>query len=555
MLLRTKIIIVSIVAVIGPIAEITFSLLSNQRITDNVGQMESVTTAVRNHTIADMVHDGLRSDVYAALLSKDIGRTRQQVETDLSEKAKVFDTAITENKALPLPPDVLAAIKEVEAPLNDYVATARKLIETAMTDRAAALVALPDFDKKFDALELSMEAAGAKIEAAAITIGDNAQNFLANASMLGWSGLVLILGTSAILILFNTFGLLRPLRSIETSMRVLADNKLDEAIPYTGKSDEIGNMARSIEVFRQTALQRAALQLEQEMARERHAVERQAEMARLAKAFQQDVSSVIETVTATALELTSASEQMTNASSTTAERLMLIAVASEQAAVNAQTIATSGEELTYSIKEVSEQVNNSSVLANSAAGAATGSGAEVRKLEESVSRIGSIIGMIEEIAAQTNLLALNATIEAARAGEAGRGFGVVASEVKSLAAQTAKATAEISAQIQSVQNSTAASVNSIGSVTDLIARLDEVMMAIAAAVREQEAATGEIAGSIQQVSSGTQQIKSSLESANALANDARSVAARMNESAKNLTSKSEELGQRSASFLKLFEAA
>jgi hypothetical protein len=109
----------------------------------------------------------------------------------------------------------------------------------------------------------------------------------------------------------------------------------------------------------------------------------------------------------------------------------------------------------------------------------------MNRLSEGAQKIGTIVDLITNIAAQTNLLALNATIEAARAGDAGRGFAVVAQEVKSLAEQTAKATAEIAAQIGDIQSSTSESVEAISSITSVIKSINEVSSAIASAVEEQ----------------------------------------------------------------------
>ena len=121
-------------------------------------------------------------------------------------------------------------------------------------------------------------------------------------------------------------------------------------------------------------------------------------------------------------------------------------------------------------------------------------------------RIGDVVELINTIAGQTNLLALNATIEAARAGEAGRGFAVVAAEVKALAEQTAKATGEISQQINGIQTATDESVRRIKEIGDTIGRMSEISSTIASAVEEQGAATQEISRNVQQAAQGTQQV-------------------------------------------------
>jgi methyl-accepting chemotaxis protein len=129
--------------------------------------------------------------------------------------------------------------------------------------------------------------------------------------------------------------------------------------------------------------------------------------------------------------------------------------------------------------------------------------ATMQGLSEATVRIGDVVHLISDIASQTNLLALNATIEAARAGEAGKGFAVVAGEVKTLAAQTAKATSEIATQIETVRTATGEAVTAMADIGNIIARINEVSAAIAAAVEEQSATTREIAASVQAVAEAT----------------------------------------------------
>jgi methyl-accepting chemotaxis protein len=121
-------------------------------------------------------------------------------------------------------------------------------------------------------------------------------------------------------------------------------------------------------------------------------------------------------------------------------------------------------------------------------------------LVASAQRVGEVVDLISDIAEQTNLLALNATIEAARAGDAGKGFSVVASEVKNLANQTAKATEEISQQIADMQGATSGAEQAIGGIGHVIEQINEIASGIASAVEQQGAATREIAGSISEAS-------------------------------------------------------
>ncbi len=147
------------------------------------------------------------------------------------------------------------------------------------------------------------------------------------------------------------------------------------------------------------------------------------------------------------------------------------------------------------------QVVRSSDSAEKAVGDARLTEGQIRNLAGAADRIGDVINLIKAIADQTNLLALNATIEAARAGEAGRGFAIVASEVKNLAAQTGKATEDIAAKVAEIQNATAETVSSIGAIAATIDTIKEITAAVASAVEEQGSATAEIADNCQRAAS------------------------------------------------------
>ncbi len=186
-----------------------------------------------------------------------------------------------------------------------------------------------------------------------------------------------------------------------------------------------------------------------------------------------------------------------------AEDGQTVTLATEEAQRNVQTVAAATEQLGASIQEIAQQITG----ATGATRRATEHGHEGRKriatLAEEVGRIGGVARLIAGIAGQTNLLALNATIEAARAGEAGKGFAVVANEVKSLAAQTAKATEEISRQVQEVSSATDNAVTVVREMAGAVAEIDQAAAAIAATMEQQTAATREIVRAVAKASAAT----------------------------------------------------
>ncbi len=162
----------------------------------------------------------------------------------------------------------------------------------------------------------------------------------------------------------------------------------------------------------------------------------------------------------------------------------------------ASAVSAAVEEMAASIAEITQRMASATTMTVSAVAEADQSDRLVSSLSESAQAIGRIVQIINAIAGQTNLLALNATIEAARAGEAGKGFAVVANEVKSLASQTAKATEEISAQVQTIQGIAGSTVTAFKRIGESIRELHEIALAVSAAMEEQSAATQEVARNV-----------------------------------------------------------
>jgi methyl-accepting chemotaxis protein len=294
-----------------------------------------------------------------------------------------------------------------------------------------------------------------------------------------------------------------PIRAMTDRMQSLAAGELDHAIPGGEQRDEIGRMARAVEVFRENAL--AVRRMEREAAAQRESADadRLRMMTELAGRFEQGMQGVISGVGGRAEDMGRSAEELARVAERGRGLAEAVATRAEQASMNVQTVASATQELATSIREISSQVQRSVVVSNRATDETNRTSELIRGLSNAAEKIGTIIQLIQAIASQTNLLALNATIEAARAGDAGRGFAIVASEVKNLATQTAQATEQIASQIATIQSATDQSVAAITQFGATVKEMAAISTAIAAAIEEQGAATGEIARNVEEAASGT----------------------------------------------------
>lgn len=305
------------------------------------------------------------------------------------------------------------------------------------------------------------------------------------------------------------------------------------------------------ELFETTAVKTAeaqtAMAAEARANSERHEIEqrakeeREAAKQRLASNFERSIGGIVQAVAVAAGEVQQLSSAMSNNSADTARQTAAAASASNQASSNVETVAAATEELTASVSSITQQVSRSAEIAAKAASEARRTNEVVEGLASGTQKIGEVVTLIQTIASQTNLLALNATIEAARAGEHGRGFAVVASEVKALANQTAKATEEISAQVQGIQSATSDAVNAIQAIGATIAEIDQISGQISSAVDQQGLATREIAGSLQQAATGTREVNNNIVGVSKASEQAGLAASKMHQAAAGLSSQSERL--------------
>ncbi|MBK1667320.1 hypothetical protein CKO28_04665 [Rhodovibrio sodomensis] len=294
-------------------------------------------------------------------------------------------------------------------------------------------------------------------------------------------------------------------RGITDAMSALAQGTGDTEVPGRGRADEIGEMADALEVFKNNSQKQLEMAQQQQADAERKAAEAE-RVSKATERFRADVDQILNTLGSSATELEATASTLSATATETSHQTNNVASASEQASANTQTVAASTEELAASIHEVSAQVEKTAGIAERADEQARGAMAKVEEVQAGADAVTRVIQLISDIAEQTNLLALNATIEAARAGEAGKGFAVVANEVKNLATQTARATQEVSGDIERMRGSVRQAVPAMEQVAGIVREMNEISGVVASTATEQAAATEEITRNVQQAAQGAQEV-------------------------------------------------
>jgi methyl-accepting chemotaxis protein len=350
-------------------------------------------------------------------------------------------------------------------------------------------------------------------------------------------------------------GVIRPVSRMTAAMQRLAEGELDSAIPSLAREDEIGSMARAVQVFKDSALRIRKMESEQAAFQDKLEADRKAAMSRVADGFEQAIGKIIETVSAASAEIEAAAGSLTKTAETTQGLSNTVIEASGRSSANVQSAAAATSQMASSVTEIARQVQASQQVTGAAVQQAEHTKERIADLSQSADRIGQVVKLITAIAEQTNLLALNATIEAARAGDAGRGFAVVASEVKALSVQTAKATEEVSEQIAHMQSATEHSVSAIKQIGATIGQISEISSAIAGAIEEQGVATREISHNVQQAAEGASQVADSIADVNRGAEKTGLASGQVHGFARSLLNESNHLRLEVENFLRTIRAA
>ena len=343
-------------------------------------------------------------------------------------------------------------------------------------------------------------------------------------------------------------GFSTPLLQIRDTTQALAEGKFDSEIPSQDREDEFGLIAQAMEEFRLTL--RDAKLAEDE--RERLSEEQARTVERLSGALKKlrdgdlsfsldepfaeaydrlrlDFNKSVETLNHALAQVVESTESIRRGAVEISQASDDLSNRTENQAATLEETAAALDELTASVKSAAEGAQSVEAIVSEAKKEATQSGVVVKTaveamnaIEASSEQISQIIGVIDDIAFQTNLLALNAGVEAARAGESGKGFSVVASEVRALAQRSSEAAHEIKALISGSTHQVETGVELVGkagealeSIVDRVSHISTLVSEIAAGATEQSAGLGEINIGVNQLDQVTQQNAAMVEEATA----------------------------------------
>lgn len=541
-----------------------------------IDHQRTAVDVIQRHMDADMKHDGIRGNVFSALVAAKTGNRQllKDSQDEVAAMAEEFRQDVQNNQKADIPPEIRAQFDKIQQSVAQYSDFSLEMTRKA-SNFNAAIAMLPQFETVFGVLEEDQAKCSEMILAWSNDLAAQSNGIH------GWlqSAMILLLLAAIGLPLFAIFGIFNPLSSLMNAMTLLSQGDTEAAIPDARRKDEIGLMAQTLNVFKQNAVERLRLaaaqrqsereQMEAEARAERERLEADERQARqrqesqrhaeeekqrtredLAHRFEQRMQGLISGVSSSATALSRVCESLTDSIESSRHKASQVAHSADETTGNVQNVASAVDEMSATVQEIAAQMGNSARAVHFAVEKVEKADETAALLDSATVQIGKIVFTINEIAAQINLLALNATIESASAGEAGRGFAVVANEIKTLAGQTRQATAEIAQNITNIENASQQVIDVLSDIKTSIQSVNETSTTVSGAVEEQGSTTREIAHNMSNAARGVTHINEGLSEISGLSTTAAAAARQTLEETRSLSSEAERLSAEVSAFVK-----
>lgn len=479
-----------------------------------------------------------------AKTAADYEKIGAQVEEEIKQAERLLEKDIDEASSDSEKQEfgrMLSAFKALEREHADFDSRSKSIKESVLgNDTFPDHATLEEVEKLADKIDHSLSELLFEIEdltkRALVSVEKHEEDALSTTILMLIVGVIL----SVVIVLILARSVSNQAEALIAFGEELTEQNFEGEAPQLPRSTELGTLAHVLNVLQKSLYEAREVQRElaareevdrqlaqgakeQELEKQRQEeasarqAERDAEAERvrerneLAEQFEKSVGVIVNDVVAKMDLFKVSADKVIAAASSTASMTVEIVGNSTEAGSSVQTVAASAEEMNASVQEISRQAQAATELTQSANTDAEAAVNQVNLLDGVAHSVGDVIKLINDIAEQTNLLALNATIEAARAGEAGKGFAVVASEVKSLANQTANATHQIETQISEMQASIKSAIDAASGITKRITHIDDIATGIASSVQEQAAAMGEIGQAASVAADMTIQVSQNIE--------------------------------------------